>query len=295
MDRRQITARLEKLVRNNRFTIAISFPLIGVFLLVSGREGLIPEWLAFNPYLLVFAVTVMALPLIAGIAPIIDRKAAFGLFLLVLFTWAIELTGVTYHIPYGEFSYQRDLGPMLPGDLAPFFSGEIPWALPIFYFPILLNGYLLAVLMLGDRSDSLYIRYPVVVALVIMLDLILDPGAVSLNFWEWNHPTELLGWDDPGIYYGVPVMNYLGWVVSGSIAVGLIHFSFDHEKIKTRLSECEFFLDDLINFAIFWGLVNLYFGNWAAFALTLVILTVLYRADWFDFAGIGTSNQSVSR
>lgn len=295
MDRRQLEERLETLVKNNRVTIAITFPLVGVFLLISGREGLIPEWLAFNPYLMVMAVTIMALPLITGLFPLIDKKAALGLFVLVLFTWGIELTGVTHDIPYGEFSYQRDLGPMLPGDPIPFLSGEIPFALPIFYFPILLNGYLLAVLMLGERSDSLYIRYPVVVALVVMLDLILDPGAVSLNFWEWNHPTVLFGWEDPGIYYGVPLMNFLGWVISGSIAVALINYSFDHEKIKARLSECGFFLDDLINFAIFWGLVNLYFNNWVAFGLALAVLIALFRADWFDFAGIGIANQSTER
>lgn len=278
MNRRGVEKRLASIVRENRRTIAFTVPIVGVILLISGREGLVPEWIAFHPYLMVAAVLVMALPLIAGLAPIVDRRALLGLGILVLFTWGIELTGVRTGFPYGEFAYQLNLGPMLFGD--------IPLALPVFYFPILLNGYLLAVLMLGERSNRLLVRYPVVVGLVVTLDLILDPGAVSLGFWAW---------DDPGIYYDVPIMNFLGWVLSGSVAVGLIHLSFDHADIKQRLSDCEFLLDDLINFVIFWGLVNVYFYNVIPAALGLAVLAFLFRADWFDFVGLGASSQSAQR
>lgn len=270
MQRSQLEQRLATVVRNNRLTIAVTFPLVGVALLVGGRAGVVPEWLAFNPVLIVGAATIMALPLIAGLLPTIDRRAAVGLGALTLFAWGIELTGVNTGFPYGEFEYQTQLGPMLLSD--------IPVALPVFYFPILINAYLLAVLALGARAERLVIRYPVVVVLVVLLDLILDPGAVELGFWAW---------EDGGIYYGVPVQNFLGWVLSGSVAVAIIHLSFDHKAIVSRLAEAEFFLDDLINFCLFWGLVNLVFGNVAPVLLTAAVLVVLFRAEWFDFAGLG--------
>ena len=270
MQRVQFEQRLATVVRDNRLTIAVTFPLVGVVLLIGGQAGLIPGWLAFNPYLIVAAATIMALPLIAGLLPVIDRRAAVGLGVLTLFAWGIELIGVNTGVPYGEFAYQTQLGPMLLGD--------IPVALPVFYFPILINAYLLGVLALGERAERLPVRYPTVVALVVLLDLILDPGAVALGFWAW---------DDPGSYYGVPVMNFLGWILSGSIAVGILHLSFDHSALVQRLKEAEFFLDDLINFCLFWGLVNLVFENFAPVVLTAAVLLVLFRADWFDFAGIG--------
>lgn len=270
MQRAQLEQRLATVVRDNRVTIAVTFPLVGVILLVGGRAELIPEWLAFNPYLIVTAATIMALPLIAGLLPLIDRRAAVGLGVLTLFAWGIELTGVNTGVPYGEFEYQTQLGPMLLGD--------IPVALPVFYFPILINAYLLAVLALGTRAETLAIRYPIVVGLVVLLDLILDPGAVALGFWAW---------EDPGAYYGVPVMNFIGWIISGSVAVAVIHLSFDHDALVQRLEDAEFFLDDLINFCLFWGLVNLVFGNLAPVGLTAVVLLVLFRVEWFDFAGIG--------
>ncbi len=275
MNRRRLERRLEALIRTHRTTIAITFPLVGVALLIAGSETLLPAWLALNPYLILFGALVMASPLIVGILPLIDRRAALGLAGLAFFAWSIELTGVNTGFPYGDFAYQIHLGPMILED--------VPLALPVFYFPILVDGYLLALLALGHRAHRLPLRYPAVLLFVIGLDLVLDPGAVALGFWAW---------DTPGAYYGVPATNFLGWFLSGSVAVALLHTAFDHEAIVTRLEECEFLLDDLINFLLFWGLINLYFGQLLPALLAAGVLFGLFRVDWFDFAGVNQARQS---
>ncbi|GAB3688275.1 bisanhydrobacterioruberin hydratase [Salinarchaeum chitinilyticum] len=277
-DRERVESALDAIVRENRVTIAVTVPLVGVVLLLAGEAGYVPDALAFNPYMMVAAVTVMALPLIAGIAPLVDRRAAFGLLALAAFTWTIEYVGVTTGLPYGEFAYQRELGPML--------FGEIPLALPVFFVPILLNGYLLGVLALGDRADRLAVRFPIVVALVVVLDLVLDPGAVSLSFW---------GWAEPGPYYGVPIVNFLGWILAATVAVGILTLAFDHDAIVARLETCPYLLDDLINFAIFWGLVNAASLQVVPALIALGILLVLVRAPWFDFAGLSVGPWTVER
>jgi bisanhydrobacterioruberin hydratase len=262
--RRRVESTLERVVENNRFTIAVTFPLVGVAMLIAGREGLLPPEFAMHPYLLIGANLVMVLPLVAGLAPLIDRRALSGLALLALFTWGIEIVGVRTGLPYGEFAYQTALGPML-FDL-------VPLGLPVFYFPILLNSYLLALLFL--RTPSLPRRFGLTLAIVVTLDLILDPGAVALGFWAW---------DVPGAYYGVPAINYLGWLLSGSVAVAILQLSFDHGAVLDRLDSCGFLLDDLVSFLLLWGLVNGYFGNWVPLALALGLVVVLLRSDWFDF------------
>jgi len=45
------------------------------------------------------------------------------------------------------------------------------------------------------RTEKFYFRVPAVIVAVITLDLILDPGAVAINFWNYGS----------GLYYGVPV------------------------------------------------------------------------------------------
>ena len=267
--RRRVETVLEETVLDNRFTIAVTFPLVGVALLIAGRHGLLPPELAMNPYLIIAANLVMVSPLIAGLLPVVTRRALAGLGVLALFTWGIELTGVLTGYPYGEFSYQLDLGPML-FDL-------VPLGLPAFYFPILLNSFLLVLLFAGDAS--LPKRFVLTLGCVITLDLILDPGAVALGFWAW---------DSPGLYYGVPAINYAGWLLSGAVAVSLIQAAFDHRRVSARLATCPFLLDDLVSFLLFWGLVNLYFGNWVAFGLAAGLAGVLIRSDWFDFDVLST-------
>jgi len=276
--RERVESTLDSIVREHRVTIAVTVPLVGVVLLLAGEAGYVPDALAFNPYMMVAAVTVMALPLLSGIAPLVDRRAAIGLAALAAFTWAIELVGVNTGIPYGDFSYQRQLGPML--------FGEIPLALPVFFVPILLNGYLLGVLVLRERADRLAIRFPVVVALVVTLDLVLDPGAVSLSFWAWA---------EPGPYYGVPIANFLGWIIAATVAVGILTLSFDHDAIVARLEACPYLLDDLINFAIFWGLVNAAALQPVPALIAAGILLVLARAPWFDFAGLSIGSSTAER
>lgn len=276
--RERVESRLDAIVHDNRVTIAVTFPLVGVALLLAGEAGYVPDALAFNPYMMVAAVTIMALPLISGIAPIVDRRAAVGLLALAAFTWAIELVGVHTGLPYGDFAYERQLGPMLFGD--------VPLALPVFFLPILLNGYILGILILGERADRLAIRFPAVVALVVVLDLVLDPGAVALNFW---------GWANPGVYYGVPLINFLGWILAATVAVGILTLSFDHDAIVARLETCPYLLDDLINFAIFWGLVNSAAFNLVPALVAVGILFVLVRAPWFDFAGLPFGSRTVEQ
>lgn len=69
-DRGRLAARLDALVAENRFTIAVVFPAIGAVTLLASAEGWLPPILAFNPLLVLFGTAVMRLPLIAGIAPL---------------------------------------------------------------------------------------------------------------------------------------------------------------------------------------------------------------------------------
>ncbi len=265
------------IVRENRFTIAVVFPLVGALLFVAGHEAWLPAWLAQNPLLIVFGTLVMRSPLVAGLLPEIDRRAGIALVALAVYTYAIEFLGVTTGLPYGEFHYQLELGPML--------FGTVPMGLPVFFFPLVLNSYLLCLLLLGSRASSRFARFVSSLAIVIVIDLVLDPAAVTLGFWAY---------DGGGAYYGVPVSNYLGWVVSGIVAVGLVELGFDWRALRARLDGCEFMLDDMVSFVILWGAMNAYFGNSVPVAIAVLLFAGLRRIDRFDFA-VGRSVRKAPR
>jgi putative membrane protein len=235
-------------------------------LLVASAESLLPPPLNFNPYLVLVGVLVMRLPLVAGVAPLIDRRGAIALLVLTAYAYAIELLGVTTGWPYGEFSYEVALGPML--------FGEIPIALPVFFFPLVLNSYLLCLLLLGERAASAFVRLPVVISAVVAMDLVLDPAAVSLGFWEYVGQ-----WP----YYDVPASNYAGWVVSATVAVVAFDWGLDRAALIERLRGCEFMLDDLVSFVVLWGGVNAYFGNLVPVAIAALFGVGLLYTDRFDF------------
>jgi putative membrane protein len=261
--RRGAEALLDRTVRENRFTIAVLFPLVGALALVGSAEGWVPEPFAFHPWFVLFGVLVMRSPLVVGALPAIDRRALGWIGVLIAYTYAIELLGVATGWPYGSFEYTVDLGPML---------GGVPVALPVFFIPLVVNAYLLCLLLLGSRASNGWLRLATVIAAVVAMDVVLDPGAVALGFWSFGG----------GSFYGVPLSNYAGWVVSATVAVVTLDRAFAGTALRDRLRDCEFMLDDMVSFVILWGGINLWYGNLLPAAVAAAFGVGLVRADRFD-------------
>lgn len=277
MHRKEIESGLAALVRENRFTIAVTFPIVGAILLVTSAAGWLPAPLEFNPILILFGTAVMRLPLIVGVLPLLDRRASFILLGLAGYTWGIEIIGVATGYPYGGFSYGVQLGPMLFG---------VPFALPLFFIPLVLNAYLLALLVAPELMRRPVTRIPLAVAFVIAIDLVLDPAAVALGFWSF---------DGGGAFYGVPWTNYAGWVLSGTVAVLAVDLAFSPDRLRQRIDECEFMLDDLVSFTLLWGSINALFGNLIPVMVTIGFIAGLLIAGRLDFLRFRTlRNRGIS-
>ncbi|MWV40257.1 bisanhydrobacterioruberin hydratase [Natrialba sp. INN-245] len=270
--RAAIQRRLERIVRENRFTIAVIFPFVGAVTLVASAEGLLPPALEYNPLLILFGTAVMRSPLIVGLLPRIGWWALGCLGVLTAYTYAIEVVGVRTDWPYGAFEYTIQLGPML--------FDEVPLALPLFFIPLVLNAYLLTLLVLGRWSERILVRVPAAIVAIVAIDLVLDPAAVAIGFWTFV---------PPGVYYGVPVSNYVGWVISGTVAVVLVDLAFDREAVLERVRDCEFVLDDLVSFVLLWGTINLLYGNWVAAAVAGAFCLGLFRTDRYDLEMVRTA------
>ena len=128
------------------------------------------------------------------------RRAALSLLALSSFGYAIEALGVATGFPYGTFYYGDALGPRL--------AGIVPYLLPLSYTPLVVGAVAAA---WGTRLRVLHILYATL--LLVWMDAIIDPGAASLDFWVWPKS---------GAYYGVPLSNYAGWLLSGALATTLL-------------------------------------------------------------------------
>lgn len=137
------------------------------------------------------------------------RRAAVALLALAAFAFAIESTGTATGFPYGEFYYGEALGPKL--------FGLSPYILPVSYVPLVVGAVAAAYPTVKDWPDSAFARrFPWILGstlLLVLMDGVLDPSAAALGFWVWP---------GGGLYYGVPVSNYLGWLLSGLLAASLL-------------------------------------------------------------------------
>jgi bisanhydrobacterioruberin hydratase len=131
-------------------------------------------------------------------------RAAFSILALSTFGYAIEAIGVVTGLPYGSFYYDDALGQRL--------LGLVPFLLPVSYAPLVIGA---GAASWKDSSEPgyrlLFITRSAV--LLALIDGVLDPGAASLGFWVWP---------EAGAYYGVPLSNYAGWLLSGALASALL-------------------------------------------------------------------------
>jgi bisanhydrobacterioruberin hydratase len=128
------------------------------------------------------------------------RRATLSLISLSILGYAIEAIGVATGFPYGAFYYGDALGPRL--------AGIVPYLLPLSYTPLVVGAVAAS---WGTRLRLLHVLSATL--LLVWMDAVLDPGAAALGFWVWPQG---------GVYYGVPLSNYAGWLLSGALATVLL-------------------------------------------------------------------------
>jgi putative membrane protein len=190
------------------------------------------------------AILLFSAPVIIGaISWLGPRRGTALLVGLGLYALVFESVAIATGVPYGRFVYTGVLGP-------PIF-GLAPPTILLAWTPLILGS-----LAVTRRSWQ-------AIALVVVLDLVLDPAAVSLGFWAW---------EQPGSYYGVPLVNFLGWVVSGGIAVLALR--------RLPRPVPGLFARNLWLVMVFWTAVNAWSGLWLPAlvgAVTVVALGLGYR------------------
>jgi putative membrane protein len=163
-----------------------------------------PEELPF-PFWIFQAISqatnvLIALPILYGLHKWCAwRQDWWKIILIFSYPLLIESFAIATSWPYSAFVYGEVLG-----DIKIF--GLVPWTVSLSWTPIF---FLSLVLVQKLKIYKLWLKIILGAVLMTTFDLILDPGATALGFWLW----EIDGW-----YYGVPLMNFFGWMVTSIIA-----------------------------------------------------------------------------
>jgi isopentenyl-diphosphate Delta-isomerase len=181
-----------------------------------------------------------------------------GILGLTIETFALQ-TG----FPYGRFSYSEVAGAKLPGGA--------PWTVALGWVPLVLAAYSAAAQVSRSRTG----RVCVAVGVLIAFDLVLDPGAVRVGLWSYP---------DGGAFYAVPIQNFVGWLITGTVA--MIAFEIYLSQIRPLLPIPVQLSASGVLSLYFWTTVASFSGMIAP-ALTGVIVILgfiyLYRKYYYRF------------
>jgi putative membrane protein len=129
--------------------------------------------------------------------------AFFGLSAVV--SWAYEQVGVATGLVYGAYHYTDYLGLKL---------GHVPLLIPLAWFMMVYPSYVIANLMverraIGTRQGVAALVWLACIGAVVMTawDLVIDPILSGPTIRAWV-------WDAAGPYFGIPIQNYLGWLLT---------------------------------------------------------------------------------
>jgi len=115
-----------------------------------------------------------------------------------------QAIGAATAIPFGPYFYTEAAGPRL--------FGLLPCPVPLIWIIVILNARGVGRLMLRPwRKTRVYgfRLIGVTAALALIFDFGLEPFAVRVNdYWLWQRMK--FPWD----WYGAPVTNFVGWVVT---------------------------------------------------------------------------------
>ena len=153
--------------------------------------GHMPAW-SLNTSVLLQTATVLAMlwPGWGG------RRTLRAAAITIVLAWSAEFLGAATGAPFGQYSYTDRLQPQLL---------HVPLLIPVAWLMMLPPAWAVAATLAGTRGISFALASAVAVT---AWDLFLDPQMVAWDIWRWTQP---------GAYFGVPPVNFAGWVLTAAL------------------------------------------------------------------------------
>ena len=182
--------------------------------LVTILAGQPPEWMTREPALTVYVygwrfsgpsyVIIGAIAALLHAAGKLGWRRAIGLAVVgFLISLAAELTGTKTGLPFGPYSYTPLLGYRI--------LGRVPFPIPMSWFYMLYCSLAMCgrFLTVNDSQIARW-RWAAIAGLVLTAwDVSMDPAmTVATNHWIWH---------TPGFFYGMPLINWFGWWLTGTL------------------------------------------------------------------------------
>jgi len=129
--------------------------------------------------------------------------------------WLSEFSSTRTGVPFGHYQYTgltrgREL-----------YVADIPFVDALSFTFLAYAAFCLARAALAGREPAGGTMAFATGVLMMALDVVIDPLAVRGDRWFLG---QLFAYTTPGAYFGVPLSNFVGWVIVGTVGVGLYLF-----------------------------------------------------------------------
>ncbi|TWR25057.1 carotenoid biosynthesis protein [Mucilaginibacter achroorhodeus] len=155
----------------------------------------------------------------------LDGKFLFFVLLIAALGFTAEWVGVHKHWLFGDYNYGKTLG---------FKLLDIPLLIGVNWFLLI---YSAGVAMQHSRLRNPLVRIIIGAALLVLLDVLIEPVAIKFDYWSWETAT-------------IPLKNYGCWFGVSVLLLSLFEsFGFKKQNFAALVL--------LITQFLFFGLLNL--------------------------------------
>jgi uncharacterized membrane protein len=132
-----------------------------------------------------------------------------------------ELLGTSTGLPFGDYGYLSGLGYKI--------AGLVPFTIPLSWFYLGFSCYIIARAGLDNTQLPTWLRQVGAVfcgaLLLTSWDFVLDPAMsqTAVPFWEWK---------TPGPFFGMPYLNFAGWMETGALFMSVTAVLWPKERIQ---------------------------------------------------------------
>lgn len=148
-------------------------------------------------------------------------------------TLLVEIIGASTGLPFGQYHYTPLLQPQVQ---------HVPLLIPLAWFMMLPPAWAVA----HRYRHNLLLFAAVAAGAITAWDLLLDPQMVQWGLWQW---------DQPGLYFGIPLLNYFGWFIT-AFALTLLLKPKNIEKRPLLLIYFITWFLETFGLLFFWGLAG---------------------------------------
>ncbi|MEP7384059.1 MAG: carotenoid biosynthesis protein [Gemmatimonadota bacterium] len=150
-----------------------------------------------------------------------------------------ELIGTRTQLPFGDYAYTTMLGYRI--------LGLVPFPIPLSWFYMIVGSLAITGRLLTARDDNATKWKWAFVGGVILVawDVSMDPAMVKTMHWIWGDgdlfkqhglPQPIVAFFTKDVFYGMPLSNWFGWYLTGTLISRLVLIFAPPTLFATRIS-----------------------------------------------------------